>query len=229
MSEVFMEVPSIITEKTTEIPSVPITYVRTDDPSAAEFKQCRAPLIIFGDESNKPYTDEQIIEMVRDQKEAEQWFTFKDWRKKGAPQEQIEFMISSQQVTLYNFNEKTLTDEHLQKAQAVFQEMASRFPQAMNQIRWIMIDNEQLPSTFEDPEKYPTNGMAYKKWKAFQFYPRGTELFPYRIPTVSNFEGVFSHELTHLIQNEFENEWAEKFNWEYCSDHEDDWELRTSP
>lgn len=92
-----------------------------------------------------------------------------------------------------------------------------------------MIDDKQLPSALGDPEKYPTNGMAYAQWHAFQFYPRGTELFPYRVPTVTNFEGVFSHELTHLIQNEFETEWKEKFQWEYCWNHEDDWEVRSIP
>lgn len=209
---------------------LPFTYQRTEDPNATEYKQWRVSPVRFGGKDNEPYTAEQIIEMVRQQKEAEQWYTLEHWRKKGVSQEQIEFTINGQQVSVYNFSEeKPITDEHLQRAQSVFQEMASRFPQAMRQIRWIMIENEQLPSAFGDPEKYPTNGMAYKNWNAFQFFPRGTELFPYRLPAVSNFEGVFSHELTHLIQSEFEAEWAEKFNWAYCWDYEDEWEVRSTP
>lgn len=230
MSEQRTEIPQALVEEQEKLAPLPITYERTDDPGAAEYKQWRVSPIKFGGKDNKPYTDEQIVEMVRQQKEAEQWFTLEHWRKKGNPQEQVEFLVNEQQITVYNFNsEKPLTDDHLERAQSVFQEMASRFPQAMNQIRWIMIDDEQLPSAFGDPEKYPTNGMVYKNWNAFQFYPRGTELFPYRIPAVSNFEGVFSHELTHLIQSEFEAEWAEKFQWAYCWDYEDDWEVRPTP
>lgn len=201
---------------------LPYTYQRTDDPALAEFSEWRVSPVVFGDEDNVPRTDEEIIEMVRQQKEAQQWYTLEYWRKKGEPQEQVEFVINNQKVTLYNFSaDKPLTDEHLQKASLVFQEMASRFPQAMSQIRWIMIDGVQLPSAFGDPEKYPTNGMAYRQFQAFQFYPRGTELFPYRLPVVSNFEGVFSHELTHLIQIEFEGEWSDKFSWGRCWENEE--------
>lgn len=217
-------------EQVTALSPLPFRYERTDDPDATEYKFWRVSPVRFGGQDNEPYTDDQILEMLRQQKEAEEWYTIEHWRKKGVPQEQVEFSINGQQVTIYNFNsEKPLTDEHLERTQSVFQEMASRFPQAMSQIRWIMIDDEQLPSAFGDPEKYPTNGMAYRDWNAFQFYPRGMELFDYRLPSVSNFEGVFSHELTHLIQGEFEEEWRENFQWAYCWDYEDDWEVRPTP
>lgn len=207
---------------------LPFVYRQTTNRDEAAYVQRRVP--IFGNSGTDSYTNEEIIAMVQEKKEAEQWYTQEYWRLKGKPQEQIEFLIQDQRITIYNFNsERPLTDEHLERAQSVFQEMASRFPEAMKQIRWILVDDEQLSSVFDDAEKYPANGMAHKDWNAFQFYPRGTELFPYRLPVTSNFEGVFSHELTHLIEDEFLSEWSENFQWASCSDYEDHWEIRPSP
>lgn len=75
---------------------------------ATEYKQWRVSPVRFGGKDNEPYTDEQIVEMVRQQKETEQWYTLEHWRKKGEPQEQVEFTINGQQVTIYNFNSEEL-------------------------------------------------------------------------------------------------------------------------
>lgn len=55
------------------------------------------------------------------------------------------------------------------------------------------------------------------------------ELVPHRITKTSNLEGTFIHESTHLIQQQFKPEWSEKFKWEDCYDHKDEWEVRPTP
>lgn len=170
--------------------------------------------------------------MVKTDRESQDWFTSEKWRNKGMSEEQIEFAVNGRQITVYNYSEKKpFTDEHIQGAERVFKEFASRFPKILEQVRWILIEDHQLPSAFGDPEKYPTNGYALRGWSAFQLYPRGMELFPFRIPAATNFEGTLTHELTHLIQSEFESEWGERFQWAYCFDDEytDQWEVRETP
>lgn len=65
----------------------------------------------------------------------------------------------------------------------------------------------------------------------FRLYPRGMELFPHRIEATTNFGGTIAHELTHLIQAEFEEEWGEDFQWRYCwqDEYKDEWEVREPP
>lgn len=213
------------------LPPLPFTYERVYEPTQAEYRQRRVPLGI-GSRGKKPYTDEEILQMVKRDRESKDWFTSEQWRNKGMPAEQIEFALNGRQITVYNYNqEKLFTDEHVERAKRVFQELVSRFPQIIDQIRWVLIDDYQLPSAFGDPEKYPTNGLAYSFWQAFRLYPRGMELIPHRVTAATNFDGTLVHELTHLIQSQFEPEWGRKFKWAYCLDEEykDEWETKPSP
>ncbi len=211
---------------------LPFAYQRTHNPDEAQYSEWRVSPVTIGGKKNEPYTDEEIIKMVKRDRESKDWFITEHWRNKGMPVEQIEFGINGRQVTVYNYNqEKPFTDEHIERASKVFQEFAARFPQILDQLRWVLIDDHQLPSAFGDPEKYPTNGLAHKSWRAFQLYPRGMELIPHRVAAATNFDGTLTHELTHLIQGEFEDEWGEKFKWGYCFDDEnqDEWEPRLTP
>ncbi|MFA4827140.1 MAG: hypothetical protein WC596_02705 [Candidatus Shapirobacteria bacterium] len=213
------------------LPPLPFTYQRTENPDTAEYQEYRiSPIHFHSAPKNEPYTDEQIVDTIRQKKINASWFTSEYWRQKGTPQEQIEITVNNQPITIYNYNsEKPLTDEHLKQAQNVFQEMTSRFPQSVAQLRWILIDNVQEPSTYGDPENYPLHGYALERWKAFKFYPKGMEVSPFRIPATSKFSGVFTHELTHLIQSKFLPEWDNNFQWERSQDHQDQWELRPTP
>lgn len=212
------------------LPPLPFTYQRTHNPEEAAYKEWRVNPVTIGKRKNQPRSDEEIVESVKYHREGEDWFTWDYWREKGTPQEQVEFSVDGKPITVYNFSpDKPFTEDHLERAKRVFQELSSHFPQVLDQVRWILIDNEQLPSALGDPELYPTNGMAQAKWKSFRLFPRGMELFTYRIPKTSNFEGVVTHELAHLIEDEFEKEWREKFQWEFCLDYEDDWEWKQSP
>lgn len=221
--------PDIINVKTT-LPPLPFVYERTNNPGQADYKEWRVSPVIIGGRRDKPRTDEEIAERVKEQRKDREWFTSDYWREKGIPVEQIEFTINGRRVAIYNYcEEKLFTDGHVTGMTRVFEEFASRFPQILQQISWVLINNNQLPSAFGDPDKYPTNGMAnpYDR-REFRLFPRGMELFPFRIPSVSNFEGVLTHELTHLIQDEFQEEWLEKFQWQFCIDHPD-WEWKTTP
>lgn len=213
------------------LPSLPFTYERVQDLTQARYSQRRVPLGI-GSRGRKPYTDEEVLQMVIRDKGRKDWFTSEQWRDKGMPAEQIEFFLNGRQITVYNYNqEKPFTDEHVERAKRVFQELASRFPQMLDQIRWVLIDDYQLPSAFGDPEKYPTNGLAHSSWRTFQLFPRGMELIPHRITAATNFDGTLTHELTHLIQSTLEPEWGEKFEWAECLDdaYQNEWETRPSP
>lgn len=213
-----------------EIPALPFTYVRTYDRDSTQYHPWRVNPVRFGGKENKPRTDEEILEEVRKDREDRDWFTYEYWRDKGIPEEQIEFQINDQQITVYNWNKDiSFTDEHVQRAQKVFQEFAARFPQILDQIRWVLIDDKSQTSAFGDPDKYPLNGFAMRQWRAFRLLPRGMELIPHRIAKASNFEGTFAHESTHLIQSEFEAEWSERFKWGWCDDNPDEYEVRPTP
>jgi len=213
-----------------ELEPLPFTYQRTFNPEQARYKQWRiSPVSIVG-KKNEPKTDAKIIESVRQQRESTDWFLSDYWRKKGIPQEQIEFQVGEQPITIYNYNhEKPFTDDHLARMQSALTELTSRFPQVIDKIRWILIDDMAHASGYGDPEKYPLNGNAMHQWQAFRFLPRGTELMPHRIHATSNFEGTFVHEMTHLIDKDFKQEWEEKFKWDWCSEYPDDWETRATP
>lgn len=216
--------------KPEQLPALPFKYERTLEPDQAAYREWRVSPVSFAGVPNEPRTDQEIIEMIKREREGKDWFTSEYWRSKGLPEEQIEFQMNGQAITVYNWNkDKPFTDEHIQKAQRAFQELASRFPQITDQMRWILIDDKQEASAFGDPEKYPLNGFAMRGWEAFRLLPRGMELIPHRVAKASNFEGTFVHESTHLIQQQFEPEWSEKFKWDYCYDHEDEWEIRPTP
>lgn len=219
-----------ISLKLEQPPYLPFKYERTLVPDQATYKEWRvSPVSIVGI-PNRPRTDQEIIEMIKREREGKDWFTSEYWRKKGLPEEQIEFQLNGQAIIVYNWNKDELfTDEHIQKTQKTFQELASRFPQITDQIRWILIDDKQETSAFGDPEKYPYNGFAMREWGAFRLLPRGMKLTPHRVARASNFEGTLVHESTHLIQQQFEPEWGEKFKWDYCYDHQDEWEVRPTP
>lgn len=225
-----METVESVLQPVPEVKPLPFSYVRTDDATQAQYTEWRVSPISFVDEENKPRTDDEIIEMIKREREGRDWFTSEYWRKKGVPEEQVEFEINGRQITVYNFNkEKSFTDEHAKKTLGVFQQLAVSFPELLDRVRWVLIDNVQQASAFGDPEKYPLNGYAMRDWKAFRLLPRGTELMPHRLQATSNFEGTIVHELTHLIQSDFEEEWGEKFKWQWCNDYPDDWEVRPTP
>ena len=212
-----------------QIPPLPYTYVRTEDPNQAQFTEVR---VIPSDVGKKKElkTDTQVIESVKSKKESKEWYFYEYWRKKGVPKEQLELQVGEKQITIYNFSqEKPFTEEHIDRAQRVFEELASRFPQLVDQIRWVLIDDIAHASAFGDPEKYPFNGDAMREWHAFRLLPRGMKLTPHRVQATSNFEGTFAHELTHLIDSDFEHEWGGKFKWAYCIDYPDDWERKPPP
>lgn len=207
----------------------PYTYERTYDKDKAQFVQNRQAPNFFG-EKNEPFTDNQIVEIVQRQKENENWHTVEYWRDKGLPEEQVNFTVNGREIRLYNFDsDNLLSDEQVETIESLIQRMSSRFPQAIDNLNYILIDDVQMPSAFGDPDKLPANGEAKSEWKSFRFFPRGLSLQPHRIPEVSNLEGTFVHELSHLIDEEVLGEWNEHFSWGYCSDYPDEWEVRKTP
>lgn len=107
--------------------------------------------------------------------------------------------------------------------------LSSHFPDIVDKLKWILIDDKAEASIFGDPEKYPLNGYALTPWKAIRILPRGMGEMPHRIATTSNFEGTLTHESTHLIQQLFQPDWDKQFKWDFCFNHEDEWELRRTP
>lgn len=209
---------------------LPFTYERTTNPADAQYRTWRVLPVVSEEQTNEPIPDKEIVDGIRKQHEGKQWYTEEYWRKKGVPSEQIEFAINGRQITVYNFNkDKPFTDEHVKRAEKAFQQLAAKFPKILDEIRWILIEDVQPSSYLADDNLYPTNGTLRKEHHAFTFMPRGMELIPHRVGAASNFEGTFVHELGHLIQEEFKEEWREKYKWGFCSKNKDDWELRKAP
>lgn len=210
-----------------ELPHFPFIYERTYNPKKAAYEEWRiSPVSIKGVE-NKPRTDEEIVKLIRRRREEEDWFMDEYWRKKGQPTEQIEFTINNSPVTLYSWNkEQPFTEKHTEETKRVLQELESRFPQVLNNLRWTLIEDHQEASLLGDPIKYPTNGDALPRWKAFRLFPRGMSFQTYRMPPIPNFTSTLAHELSHLIEVTFQPEWRRDFQWEYCTDYPDEWESK---
>src|SRR3989344_5325823 len=86
------------------------------DTSRAYPASCRSSPVTLRGEKNKPYTDDEIVQMVKRDRESKDWFTTEHWRNKGVPEEQVEFTINGRQVTIYNWSsEKPFTDEHIER------------------------------------------------------------------------------------------------------------------
>lgn len=198
------------------LPPLPFTYTQTIDPQHAQ--------IVVEVDMNKPGTEQEALEKVQKEKELEKWYTSREWREKGIPLEQVEVLVGEHPITIYNYNPKTpLTDQHLKELEDVFKQVASRFPQTLPFLRWILIDDEVIEGYLGEPVK----GHALSHWNAFRLLPAGMTLDPYRIPTVSNLKGTATHELQHINQAAYREEWQSKFQWYNCADYPDDWELRS--
>lgn len=213
-----------------ELPLLPFTYERTYDLiKAVDWEWRRSPVSIVGQE-NRPRIDSEILAMIKERREQRDWFVTEHWRKKEQPIEQIEFIIDGSPITVYNWNkEQSFTDEHMQKTKEVLEELGSRFPKVLNSLRWVLIEDYQESSLLGDPIKYPVNGQAMDKWNAFRLFPKGMSFASNRMPPLPNFTCTLIHELSHLMEAEFEVEWRENFQWRFCADYPDEWESKPSP
>lgn len=224
------ETRALLPENSDNLSALPFKYERTEDISRALFVEKRVNPVLLNGKPNLPKTDEDILQDIRDQQENKAWYTNEYWRKKGVPKEQIDFMVGNQPITVYNWNgENLVTDEYAKKIQEALEQLAVHFPQAIDKLRWILMDDVQAPSAFGDSKKYPFNGVSLKDWAAFRFFPRGISLIPHRIEKTTNVEGTLVHEVSHSIEDNFFEEWKQRYRWEYCVDHIDDWESRLPP
>lgn len=219
-----MEEQNRETEK--NLPPLPFTYIKTDVESDAEEKVWRNVMGIR--------SDEKLLQEIKDRKEDSAWYISEQWRKKGIPTEQIELQIGEKRITVYNFNkDKRFTDEHLKKLCEILKRFAEHFPSVINILRWILLDNKQQRSAFGDETYYPLNGSTQFKWQSFTMQPRGMEFSPHRITKVTNFEGTLVHELSHLIDYDFYDEWTDIVRWKHVTDlkgeERGEWEQRKTP
>jgi hypothetical protein len=195
---------------------LPFSYQQVDKIDDAQYVEKRVfstEDMVF--ENEKPRTNEEIIEAVKREHENKKWFTSEYWRAKGMPKEQVEFSIGDKLVTFYNFNkEENLSDEHIKEAKGVLEDFKIRFPKAINNIKWVLVENIQKPSLSGSEELYPTNGIAEKQWQAFVIMPKGMDINKeHRVGGISNFGGTIAHELGHIIKDDFLKDWSKNFEW----------------
>lgn len=202
-----------------ELPPLPLAYERTLDPQKATYSYKRASGKIS-------FTDEQILRRVKRARENKDWFTSPEWRKKGMPFEQIEILINNAPITIYNYSQqRPFTQEHIAETTKTLSEIASYFPHFTRKVDYILLNDIQPKSELGDNDNLPTNGKTNHEWKLIQLNPRGTDMqLPYRIPSISNFTGVLTHELGHLaMESDFKEEW-DVFKRAKCSDYPEEWE-----
>lgn len=218
-------------ERPQSLPPLPFIYEKVIDPEEAEFKMRRISSVMVNNEPNKAFTDKQILANIEDRKKETEWFYQDYWREKGKASEQIELKVDVNPLTLYNFDKNnSFDDEKLSSLTKAISQLGRHFPEALSQLRWILVDDTQQKSIYGDTQKFPTNGQVVHGTNAFRFFPRGTRIdIRHRIPQASVLEGTFVHETAHLIQRNFYEDWTKKFQWKYCDEFPDDWEYRTPP
>jgi hypothetical protein len=216
--------------QTKEFPKeLPFSYQQVDGIDDAQYVEKRVfstEDMVF--ENEQPRTNEDIIGAVKREHENKKWFTSEYWRTKGMPKEQVEFSIGDKFITFYNFNkEENLSDEHIEEAEKVLKDFETRFPKAVNGVKWVLIEDTQRPSLSGSEELYPTNGIAEKQWQAFVIMPKGMDINKeHRVGGISNFGGTIAHELVHFIEDDLKEEWNKNFKWEDFKKEE--WESRVN-
>lgn len=166
-------------------------------------------------------SDREILRELKDSEEKKYWFMDSYWKEKGVPYEQIEVAVGERKITIYNYNrELPLTNRHLQELSELLKIFSQRYPKALENVKYILIDNIQEESVWGDEEKFPYNGEGFQQWQVIKIAPRGMRFIPHRIASISNFKGTVAHEIAHNIANEVEGDWSRRFGWEYCLDHE---------
>lgn len=216
-------------KETKTLPPLPFNYKKTDDLEKATYKIPRKKLIVWGKE-NPFKTDEEILKEVVKEREKTDWFIDKKWREKGQPEEQIEFEINGEKITIYNFcKEKQITDKQVELTQKALREISSKFPQILDKVKYILINDKPTVSAWGDEEKFPCNGTFSGDWKAVILYPRTLDPINHRIKGATNLDGTIVHEIGHSISSDFDAEWK-KAGLEYVMtlDNED-WETFKSP
>ena len=207
-------------------PPLPFSYVRVNDPTAATVSERRTFGMKINGVAVPPRTDEEILAKVKGDTERREWYMAEEWREKGQPNEQISVQVGGKTIELYNYNEAAMTDEHLAVLQRMFTQFGSHFPQLLDRLNYILIDDKQPESVWSDENRYPLNGLAMKEWRAFKFSPRGVDTaIPHRLQFVSNFEGTGAHEFTHFMEDLFGSAWHENFKWDWCMDDTERFEL----
>ncbi len=208
-----------IEDKTEKLPPLPFTYERTEDEEEAQFT-IEVP-DINGDNSW----------FAKNRKEKSQWYYAPEWRKKGLPQEQIELTVEGKgQITIYNFNHETqLTDEHLKITEEVLAEMVSRFPETINRLRYILINDKRGDPVWVGEDEADCSAITHIHQQTVEFYSKGMDIEnPYPNSSAGRFKSVLIHEITHLIQKKFRKDWDEKFSW-ITLRNSSDWETQSGP
>lgn len=166
-------------ESVAENSASPYTYVRTTDRAEAEFVKDRVPFLVIDEETPSLRSDEEIVSEIRSEKEGGAWYTQEYWRRKGKPVNQLEVQIGDNHVSVYNFNpEIPFTAEHEWQLAKTLSNLARHFPDNLDNLRYIIIDDNPTPSFLGDPGNYPANGNALLKEQAIQVTPRGMEFAP---------------------------------------------------
>lgn len=224
----------MVKEKGANITEVqyPFVYTRVFNKDQAQFREFRIPRIrSVTDPPDIQRTDHEILNNISAEVEGSEWFYSNYWREKGNPIDQIEFDIKGKKITFFNFNrDLPFAERYVDEALSVLVEYSRRFPQALDRLKWILLDDAQQPSFYGDSENYPLSGTTDRPRSLIHLFPRAISQEPYRISTVSRFSGVLAHELTHLIDEEFVfSGWQDHYRWGRCADKPEEWELREVP
>jgi hypothetical protein len=124
-----------------------------------------------------------------------------------------------------NFQEKPLSREQVDEIKGSIQKVVQIFPKLENHFKYILL-SEEKPTTVMETGEEEMRGEAREDWNVFILYPRALEKTKYRFGEISNLEGTVIHELGHLIQKKYIEEYRSLFEWITCiTDDPEVWEL----
>lgn len=160
---------------------------------------------------------EEVYRKVREKTERQNWWFQDRWREKGLPHEQVIVESEHGGIEVFNWGPK-LEQRHLDSLTKVIGIFANiRNGEALKRTQYILIDNNQtknpLTGKVDDSNGY---GAVYDK--ALTLYPRALKDIDCRVTGVPNFQGTVTHELTHGLTQEIENEWSKAFEWEWLDE-----------
>lgn len=190
------------------------------------FDEKKADFVIYDSEVK---SDKDIYEEIKISLERNYWWVNEYWREKGLPKEQIEIKIGDRKITVYNFNKEIgFSDKHIKEATDVLQKYANYDPNLLKGIKFLLLEDKQNSDMLESNEKFPVSGRNLPEWGAIRIDPRGMRMdIEHRVPGLSNFKGTFAHEIFENIKDKkLFNEWRKDFEWDYCSDYPDEWDVR---
>ncbi len=143
------------------------------------------------------------------------WYESPYWKEK-TPLHEMSIELTDSVIHVYNFN-PNVSERELNRVSSAVTKCVSAFPEAADGTDFILLDNIQQPSPYNDDKHLPRRGEYSKKHRVSTITPLGASEGVYRVPPVQNLEAVVTHEMAHGMPELLLWKWAGQIDRKLCN------------